>query len=309
MSWNVQNLFDGTHDGNEYPEFDPLRGAWDERLYLRRLERVGRAVLEAVPGGPDLLVLQEIEHEGILDDLAEGPLRRAGYEWRLAAPGEGAIRCGVLSRYPILKTKAAECGAWRERPLRTVLAFTAETPQGDVEVIALHWKSPWDGKKETEEARRIEASVVDSLIRGSLSGRPQADVIALGDLNTNGDGEIRPAALAPWPSFSDAEGTDAVLYRTSAAAEAGLRSGKLILFDPEPSSGPPGTYWFRGGWERPDRALLTAGMLDDAGPRFLSCRTAAGAAADHNGRPVRWMTDKEEGCSDHLPLILTFGGG
>lgn len=305
MSWNVQNLFDGKHDGNEYSEFDPARGDWNERLYLRRLERAGRVVLDAVPGGPDFLVLQEIEHEGVLVDLAEGPLRRAGYRWLLSAPGEGPIHCGVLSRYEILKTKVVECGYWKDRPLRPLLAVTVETPLGKVDVLALHWKSPWDGKEETEKARRCEASMVDAYIRGVLMNNPKADVMALGDLNTSGDGEMSPAALAPWSRDSDRE--KAVLYRTPQGDEAGLRNGKLVLFDPEPSSGPPGTYWFRGAWERPDRALLTGGFLDAIGPEFSSCRIAA-TAGDDGGRPLRWITDKEEGYSDHLPLILLFGG-
>ena len=30
MSWNVQNLFDAVDDGNEYSEFDPSFGNWNE---------------------------------------------------------------------------------------------------------------------------------------------------------------------------------------------------------------------------------------------------------------------------------------
>lgn len=309
MSWNVQNLFDAVDDGNEYSEFDPSSGNWDERLYQRRLERLGEVTNAAVRGAPDLLILQELEKADMPDTLADGPLKGAGYHWRLAIPGYSIIRCGVLSRYPLSDITVMDCGSWGIRSLRPVLAFTVDTPGGPVRVLALHWKSPWDGRAATESARIKEATQVLAMAcdGGEWSGIP---TMIIGDLNTPGDGGVQPAALAPWePGIEESTG---VIFRSPEKEGAGLRDGLFVFFDPEPEpqNGSPGTYWYRDDWERPDRALLSPLFIDGTGIEFSSCRAGGtDVMEDSFGRPERWVSAWEEGYSDHLPLILEFSTG
>ncbi len=308
MSWNVQNLFDGIDDGTEYSEFDPGSGNWDDRLYQRRLERTGEVISGGTSGSVDLVILQELENPGILDDLADGPLRGSAYHWRLAISGYSIIRCGVLSRYPLRDIDVVDCGYYGIRPLRPALAFTVDTPAGPVRVIALHWKSPRDGRPATEDARCCEAAVSKGLVEPMLLRNPDVEILIIGDLNTPGDGLVRPAALAPWFPEIDPETDEAVLYRTDLQEGAGIHDGVVVFFDPDPdpASGPTGTYWYRDDWERPDRALLSRGLIESPGLVFESCRTAAELVGDGTGRPIRWVTDWEEGYSDHLPLMLEF---
>lgn len=308
MSWNVQNLFDGIDDGTEYSEFDPGSGNWDDRLYQRRLERTGEVITAGSSGSADLVILQELENPGILDDLADGPLRGSAYHWRLAIPGYSIIRCGVLSRYPLRDIDVVDCGYYGIRPLRPALAFTVDTPGGPVRVVAAHWKSARDGRSATENARCAEASAVKGLVAPLLLHNPAAEILIIGDLNTPGDGLIRPAALAPWFPEIDTETDETVLYRTDLREGAGIRDGTMVFFDPDPdpASGPPGTYWYRDDWERPDRALLSRGLIESPGLCFESCRTVAEFVGDGTGRPIRWVTEWEEGYSDHLPLVLVF---
>ena len=307
MSWNVQNLFDGIDDGSEYPEFDPGSDNWSERLYLRRLDRTAEVIRDSVPGAADLLILQELEKPEILDDLADGPLRGMGYRWRLAVPGYSIIRCGVLSRYPIHNVEVVDCGFYDSRPLRPLLSFIVDAPGGEIRVFALHWKSPNNGRAITESARFKEASIVRNMVEPLLSQNQSARILIIGDLNTAGDGQIKPAALAPWPP--DPNDPRAALFRSRIGEEAGLHGDDVVFFDPDPNPalGAPGTYWYQNDWDRPDRALLSRGLID--GSRFVLelCRTGAPEImGDALGRPKRWYSDKEEGYSDHLPLILEF---
>lgn len=307
MSWNVQNLFDGIDDGSEYPEFDPGTGNWNERLYQRRLERTGEVISRGAPSTPDLVILQELEKPELLDHLADGPLRHLSYRWRLSMPGYSIIRCGILSRYPITNVEVIDCGKFGTRPLRPVLAFTVETPAGPVRVVALHWKSPRDGRAATENTRRREAAAVRDLVEPLLTENPDAELIIIGDLNTPGDGLVKPSALAPWePGSSD---DNAVLYRTNLVEGVGRQEDRFVYYDPDPdpSAGAEGSYWFRDKWERPDRALLSAGMTVSPGLVFQQCQIAASQImGDSEGRPEPWVSEWEEGYSDHLPLFLTF---
>lgn len=307
MSWNVQNLFDGIDDGTEYSEFDPGTGNWNERLYRRRLERTGEVISKGAGNVPDLVILQELEKPEVLDDLADGPLKQFSYPWRLCVPGYSIIRCGVLSRYPLSEVDLVDCGYFGIRPLRPALAFSVDTPGGSVRVVALHWKSPRDGRAATEETRRREAAAVKALVEPLLIKDPGAEVIIIGDLNTPGDGLVKPSALAPWePGLS---GEDTILYRTNVIEGVGRQENGYVYFDPDPdpSAGPAGSYWFRDNWERPDRTLLSLGTTVSPGLVFQNCRIAASQTmGDSDGRPEPWVSAWEEGYSDHLPLFLTF---
>ncbi|OQX28502.1 MAG: hypothetical protein B0D92_08600 [Spirochaeta sp. LUC14_002_19_P3] len=303
MSWNVQNLFDGTDDGTEYPEFDPEKGDWNERLYQRRLDRTAEVILKTVPGGADLIVLQELENQRVLDNLVNGPLNGRGYNYSFAVPGFSIIRCGILSRYQISAVSAVDCGEWAGRPLRPALSFTVTVEGESIRVFALHWKSPRGNRAANEAARIREAGIVRDLLGERLKANQNARIIVLGDLNTPGDGMVEPAALAPYGDFSG----DTVLWRTDTAEFPPFDPAQIVLFDPQPIGEPPGTYNYRGEWDRPDRALLTPGFTQGDGLRFESIQIGgSGIMLDSRGEPQIWRTDLEEGYSDHLPLILNF---
>ncbi|RLW70629.1 MAG: hypothetical protein B6D68_00595 [spirochete symbiont of Stewartia floridana] len=304
MTWNVQNLFDAVDNGDEYPEFDPGSGDWNSRLFKRRLDRVAEVVVKTVPGGADLVVFQEIENGNVLEQLLEGPLKGRGYDYALSIPGFGIIRCGIISRHPIEKVNAVDCGEWFERSLRPALSFSVRIGEKEtVNVIALHWKSPRGNRAATEEPRRREARIVRDMVRNRIQADPEAAILILGDLNTPGDGLIRPAALGPYGLPAG----EAVLWRTDVAEFPPFDTDEIVLYDPEPVSGPPGTYNYRGDWDRPDRALLSSGLVQGSGLLFLGARVGELAVMlDNQGHPLRWRTDLEEGYSDHLPLILEF---
>ena len=117
-SWNVQNLFDGIDNGTEYSEFDPEDGEWTDELYRIRLEKTAEILLSLCSGGPDLIILQEVENQNVLEDLAAGPLsakgvslailcaRRNGCPLRCAEPLSGVRRSCQRMRF-LGRTSAA----------------------------------------------------------------------------------------------------------------------------------------------------------------------------------------------------------
>lgn len=304
MTWNVQNLFDGIDDGSEYPEFDPGGGDWDSRLFQRRLDRVAEVIVKTVPNGADLIVLQELENQNVLDQLLSGPLKAKGYDYSLSVPGFSIIRCGIISRYPITQVSAVDCGEWGDRTLRPALSFFVAVPGESVRIIALHWKSPRGGRAATEGARRREAAIVRDMVSRQLQIDEDAKILILGDLNTPGDGLVLPPALGPYGGSI----SDAVLWRTDSPEFPPFDPAQIVLFDPEPAAGPPGTYNYRGEWDRPDRMLLSSGFTDGGGLVFQSSWIGSfDSMLDSRGYPKRWQSDLEEGYSDHLPLAAEFG--
>lgn len=98
LTYNVQNLMDDQLDGDEYPEYRPSE-KWSTDSYHMRLRTLNEVLTNRSIGWCDVLVLQEIEHEGVIADLLERHLGRKGYLWYAVAKGEGsAIATAVISR-------------------------------------------------------------------------------------------------------------------------------------------------------------------------------------------------------------------
>ena len=83
LSYNVENLFDDTSSGREYLEFRGPR--WNDELYPRKLAALSRAIRRSCRGGPDVVLLQEVESEQALLDLRDRGLARLGYRQAVLA--------------------------------------------------------------------------------------------------------------------------------------------------------------------------------------------------------------------------------
>ena len=78
LTWNVEALFDGQDDGNEYAEYRAAQG-WNEEKYRSRLTAIGKAFGQIEGGPPDAAVFIELENEAVLGLLAEEYLSQYGY--------------------------------------------------------------------------------------------------------------------------------------------------------------------------------------------------------------------------------------
>jgi endonuclease/exonuclease/phosphatase family metal-dependent hydrolase len=113
----------------------------------------------------------------------------------------------------------------------------------------------------------------------ALAGEPNRGIVALGDFNRDmGD-------------FESAEGGSVAL------GDVSLTAGWLT-FGSELTG--PGSYYFRGGWERIDHAFvagnctLTSFNAENAGPWAVE--------RDGERIPYRYVMGTGKGYSDHLPV-------
>lgn len=314
LSWNLQTLFDDRDDGVEFPGWSVARGQWDSEGYRIRLRNIARALGSAAPGGPDILVLQEIENRRVAEDLAA--LLPGSWPCRIVSGEEGgALRCAVLSRFPAVSARAHSLDAGsglRSPELRPLLEVVLDAEGTRLTILAAHWKSKVGGAGETEPARRAQAALAVRRIAEILAEDPAAEVLLAGDLNENPDEWFRvggawPTALLPAQAAGDAgSGEDRILL-AERPGDAGPGPAGLALWSPWGEAG--GFSYVHGDTEeRIDHVLLTPGLLDGRGLSFsgFSAEPSRDLLTE-GGRPRAWDSRNREGYSDHLPIRLTLG--
>jgi endonuclease/exonuclease/phosphatase family metal-dependent hydrolase len=362
VSWNVQNLFDGSDDGGEYCEYRAEAG-WDRGDYWGRLEKIDAVVhgLSEVRRLPDLLVFQEMESPAIGADLARDFFRRHRYVCS-GEPGNTTTQVVVLSRrrpdvinaHCVTDVALTPDGAVRRgRRSRDTVELRFESR--GLRVFAAHWKSQSGGEAATEPRRIREAALVYDTIAWRRSERSSADahdcerrcadavsrtfeaVLLVGDLNEDLDeyrshGRAWPTALMPLEEVRQAverhgarpagirfvpagagpraagerhPATDAVAERARAHDDvAGLAADGIVfrtLWTAEREAVMPGTYAYRGEWERLDHCFLAA-------PAEYSGEVRIGVwerLLDDDGTPMRFQARTGRGYSDHLPILVT----
>jgi endonuclease/exonuclease/phosphatase family metal-dependent hydrolase len=335
MSYNVENLFDDVHDGTEYREFDPGRGRWSTESFLGRVGKLSEVIRKSVPGGPDILLLQEVENGNALRTFVETGARGMGYSWRVLVPKKGlAANVAIVSRLPIARVRTHAVGPWKgPAPVRDILEAQIETGGHLLYVFNNHWKSRTEGVRATEVSRRESAAVLARRIAEILAVDPGADIVAAGDMNESVDEYARGGRRAatalmpaeegglPVPQGPGARGVAGaaggpVIYLSPVAPAAGGPSGagaRCVLFDPwfEVATELRGSSAWQGRWITPDHVLLSAGLFDREGFRYRPGSFSAVRLPfllDDRGFPLRWVprgSREGTGFSDHLPIVLT----
>jgi len=289
LSYNVQNLFDGTDDGGEYERFRATAG-WDRERYYERLGRVDEVVrIAAGRRVPDVVVLQEVESASVAFDLARDFLR--GARWVSAgASGVTTTQVVVLSRArpkAVRAHAATEVELVPDAPPRTTWrgrdVVDVRFADPGLRVLACHWKSQSGGVRETAPYRIREARLVATVVGRRVAAAGEAALV-VGDLNESArrsHGAGPPGALAELAGRA----------LTGGRAMRSLWAGSTV----------PGTYRYRGEWERLDRAYLVAGDEVSAELRPV----VAARLLDGDGAPMRYDERRRRGYSDHLPIVVT----
>jgi endonuclease/exonuclease/phosphatase family metal-dependent hydrolase len=315
MVYNVENLFDDVADGSEYREFNPQRGGWSSELFAMRVDTIAEVVRKALPGGPDILAVQEVENQRALEALRSA-LRDLRYAHLALVPKKGsATNTGILSRLPIVKVHSLAVPRWKRDTVRDVVEAEIVAGGRTLHLLNNHWKSKTEGPRETEESRIQASRVVSRRLREILSEDPLADIIVVGDLNENTDeyrraGRKYQTALIPFGEKVPPAYSVSSIFLTAVPAEAGLRDGRLVLYDPwfEVGAAERGSYMYRRQWQTLDHVLLSPGLFDGGGfsyrpGGFRVLRSPFLLTA--KGAPRKWDGLKgKRGFSDHLPLIL-----
>jgi endonuclease/exonuclease/phosphatase family metal-dependent hydrolase len=325
LTWNIQALFDGVEEGNEYDEYLAKAG-WSDEKYRARLTGIAQGIDRIAGGPPDIIGFQEVENGEVLRMLAEEVLSKHNYNWTFfARNADASLGIGVLSRFPFTKTVSHSIFNNSEAVPRPVLELWMSPGGTDLVIFVCHWKSKLGGDDATEELRRASARVLMRRIREIGEETPETPVIIMGDLNENHDefyrraGSIISALLPDDPKaaeLADSTGNGAgaeggrrrdflLISREKPPATEYFDSETEIFYSPWGNELQQGSYNYKNEWETIDHFLLTGELFDKQGWDFHSGRVIdQDPFISAYGLPNAYNPRTGNGLSDHLPLIL-----
>ncbi len=327
VNWNAQTFFDANNDGIEYSNFQKSK-KWGEAAYKARLKKLCDAI-KALDG--DVVILEEIENEGILYDISNA---LAGENWNpkkvyrygcFSKKKNSSIGCAVISRYELcgfkihsLDVRAENSRAPSMRPLMEVdlLArknkFSDEKDSRVLKIFVNHWKSKSGGEEESKIWRRWQEGLLAQKISNAQVGNASPAIICAGDFNQDisefsffaADENAVSEMSAPSEKADVCESHFETKHFYHAPNIALAKFGsqeKISVYSPWLEfPGKEGSYFFRDEWERIDHFFVCGQIaLKEFSPQI------SGAWAYDDGRPKPFKIYSLNGYSDHLPIVCT----
>jgi len=322
MTWNVHNFFDGTETGYEYDEFRESSG-WSMEKYSGRLNVVSDAI-DRIEPAPDIIAVQELENVQILADLTAS---LPGYTHaHFANNSDGSLGLGIISRFPLLGTRAHSVSIDGVTAPRPVLETRIEAEGRELALFVCHWKSKIGDDDGTEEARMASARVILRRIRELLKQEPELPVIIMGDLNENYDEFFRldgtticallpddPGCAELAGQYSDERGDSSqiqmdflIVSEDKPPVAHYFPQGVLAFYSPWTGELKNGSYYYKGNWETIDHFLISDQLFNNSGWEYENCVVIDYPPfTNSGGHPAAYSPKTGKGLSDHLPLLLT----
>ncbi len=216
---NVENLFDTEHDpgkldyeflpksikqGNQVlldycqslpsPAKSKCRNFdWSNQVLEEKIRRLRKSLMQNDPQGPDLLLLQEVENQHVLNQLADQAFPEAGYKTRVLLEGQDprGIDPALLSKFPLAgkaqlhQFRLIEPALQDSTPLATrgLLQVPLQTPWGRLQVFVLHLPSQHHSSQVRKQALH---QLIDQIHRLD----PEEMFLVGGDFNISAQEEL-----------------------------------------------------------------------------------------------------------------------
>ena len=307
MFWNVENLFDTTHDTLKLDsEFMPESvRAWNRRKFHRKIQQVAKVVATAHGWDPPVLVgLCEVENEYVMRSLVDyGPLAQLGYRF-VMTQSDDVRGIDVALMYRRDRFKLIGCQRVHVdiegRPTRDILHVSGRLIDRDtLDVMVVHLPSKLGGRL-AEKNRCKVAGRVRSLSDSICAVRRRPRVLVMGDFNDTPEGRAVSEVLEAFPPSGEVN--EYTLYHLLSRRVKGKDKG---------------SYKYQGRWELIDH-ILVSGRLLDASSGFYTSEEKA----DILRLPFLLVPDEQfggekphrtyhgmryqGGYSDHLPVLVEF---
>lgn len=216
MTFNVQNIFDGIDNHQEYSDYKPPQ--WTEKDYQKRLVSIGKAI-QSLDFIPSLIAFQEVEHKGIVEDIQQYYLPSLTY-MAYTDNKYSATENVLLSKYEIVNVNTHTIDSHIEKGTRHILEVRVNMNEVEVQVLVVHLKSKRVSKgTPSDTIRQFQYNVIDRIIDDT------SPTMILGDFNDD----------TPLPH---------------------LKNNTLLELNLESHTGIQGTYNYQDNWNRLDHILF-----------------------------------------------------
>jgi endonuclease/exonuclease/phosphatase family metal-dependent hydrolase len=300
-SYNVENLFDLHHDGNEYEEYHPNTLTWNRLALEKKVANISR-VLKDIDA--DIVALQEIESQEALNFLLDA-LPFYSYH-KFAKKENSSVGVAIISKYPILLSESIDVDRF-DKYSRDILKVSIEIDNSSFIIYNNHWRS-----KRASESKRIVYAM--ALLQDVQKLSKDQDYIIIGDLNSNYNEYQTFKYEQRLNDTKGVTGINQVLNTTiqeNFVQKYNIRSFETIVhynswlelkFQDRFSAK------FRGEKITPDNILLPKQLFDNQGIWYVdkSFEVFKPHYLYNNLQINRWELYTKEGFSDHLPILAKF---
>ncbi len=314
-SYNMENLFDLTRDGTEYPEYIPNTGyGWTKDIANIKYTNMARVLNDL---GCDVVALQEVESKKALMNL-HNKLKDFGVDYpylEIADSSVTSVKCAVLSKFPIVEKEEIPVNQVDNEIARNILKITLDIDGNRIILFINHWKS-----KRGPEGMRI--AYAKTLKREIDKLKEDVDFVLIGDFNSNyneyktfrSSGRLNNTGGITGinhilKTIKDSEMVDEKVITKQAANEY------LYNLWLEVSESRRWSYRFFEKKESPDNIIVSKGLYDDKGISY-SDNSFNTFQPDYlfKGKTIyRWQMAASgmgrhlgKGYSDHLPIFAYF---
>jgi len=319
MTYNVENLFDTTHDVNkdDYTYLPLLvkrnsdevqnyclgipswyQGAcfnlnWDDKILKNKINNIAKVIKSE---NPDILVLEEVENINVLNKLVNIGLKNQGYKYvsLVEGPDSRGIDIGVISKFKFSKevklhhidTASVDNNGKPDKETRGILEASFKINGKNITIFGNHWPS----QSHPDESRVVAGKTLYQAIN-----KKDDLVIALGDFNTVENDKL--------------SGIDEYLLNES--REHTFIDSETKFFNTYPeSTNQRGTHSHQGKWGSLDHIFVlnnnkNISILWDSF-KVVSHDYMFQINKHKNKVPFRFDTDLHDGYSDHLPVTISF---
>jgi endonuclease/exonuclease/phosphatase family metal-dependent hydrolase len=314
-SYNLENLFDLTRDGTEYPEYIPNTGyGWSKGIANIKYTNIARVLKDM---GGDVVALQEVESKKALITL-RNKLKDLGVDYpyfEIADSNATSVKCAALSKFPIVEKEEIQVDLVDNEIARNILKITLDIDGNRIVLFINHWKS-----KRGPESMRITCA--NTLRREIDKLKEDVDFILIGDFNSNYN-EYKTFRNSG--RLNDTDGITGINHILKTIKDAEMVDEKILTKQTtneylynlwlEVSESSRWSYLFSGRQESPDNIIVSKGLYDAKGISY-SDNSFSKFQPDYlfEGKTVyRWQRAESgmgrhlgNGYSDHLPIFAYF---
>ncbi len=313
-SYNVENLFDLTTEGTEYPEYIPNNTfGWTKNVADIKYNNIARVIKDLQA---DLVALQEVESKEALISL-RNRLKELGADYPYLAIADSkatSVKCALLSKFPIIENKEIRVD-YDNKVARSILKVTLDIAGNRIILFINHWKS----KNGPESMRIVQAK---TLLKEIEKLNNDADFILIGDFNSNYN---EYQTFLDFDRLNDTAGITGINHILRTIKDSEMVNEKILTGQTandylynlwlEVRKNRRWSYMFFGSKESPDSIIVSRGLYDGKGISY-SDNSFDKFQPDYLFKEktvYRWQMAESgrgkhlgNGYSDHLPIFAYF---